>query len=373
MTIPLCRFELLATDGNARRGRLHLAHGTVETPVFMPVGTYGTVKGMTPDDLHGLGAEIILGNAYHLYLAPGLDVIGDHGGLHGMMGWDKPILTDSGGYQVFSLKELRKITEDGVFFRDHRSGDKHLFTPEKLVEIQEVIGSDVMMCFDECPELPSDRRYLKASMDRTTRWAKRCLNARTREDCTLFAITQGGVDPELRLRHIEDLAPLPFDGFAIGGLSVGEAKPAMYDTVELCAPALPADRPRYLMGVGTPRDLIECVLRGIDMFDCVMPTRNGRNGQLFTSVGKIIIKHARFERDMRPPDENCDCYTCSRFTRAYIRHLFKLNEMLAGHLITLHNLHFYLGLMRDLRASIEAGDSQRWAASWLARWESEAA
>ncbi len=370
MSFPLARFELLATDGEARRGRLHLAHGVVETPVFMPVGTYGTVKAMTPAHLDSLGAEIILGNAYHLYLAPGLDVIGDHGGLHAMMGWSHNLLTDSGGYQVFSLKELRKISEDGVVFRDHRSGDKHLFTPEKLIEIQEVIGSDVMMCFDECPELPAQTAYLEASLERTTRWAKRCLNARTREDCTLFAITQGGVDPALRLRHIEALADLPFDGFAIGGLSVGEAKPLMYETVEVAAPALPVDRPRYLMGVGTPRDLIECVLRGVDMFDCVMPTRNGRNGQLFTSSGKLVIKHARFTRDMLPPDPKCDCYTCSRFTRAYIRHLFKQNEMLGAHLITLHNLHFYLQLMRELRGSIEAGTSRSWATSWLAEWDS---
>ena len=370
MTFPLARFELLATDGPARRGRLHLAHGVVETPVFMPVGTYGTVKGMTPEHLTGIGAQIILGNAYHLYLTPGLDVIGDHGGLHAMMGWDRPLLTDSGGYQVFSLKELREISEDGVVFRDHRSGDKHLFTPEKVIAIQEVIGSDVMMCFDECPELPAAPGYLEQSMDRTTRWAKRCLNARTREDCALFAITQGGVDPALRLRHIETLAALPFDGFAIGGLSVGEAKPAMYDTVEVCAPALPPDRPRYLMGVGTPRDLIECVLRGVDMFDCVMPTRNGRNGQLFTSRGKLIIKHARFERDLAPPDPECGCPTCSQFSRAYIRHLFKQNEMLAAHLITLHNLYFYLALMRGLQTSIEDGSSLSWARAWLAQWDS---
>jgi queuine tRNA-ribosyltransferase len=363
-------FQILATDGAARRGRIQLAHGTVETPVFMPVGTYATVKAMSPRNLQELGAEIILGNAYHLYLAPGLDVIGDHGGLHNLMAWNRPLLTDSGGFQVFSLRKLRKISEEGVLFRDHRSGDKHLLTPEKLVEIQEILGSDIMMCFDECPELPAQRSYLEASLERTTRWAKRSLDARTRPDCALFAITQGGVDLALRQRHIDQLASLPFDGFAIGGLSVGEAKPAMYDTVEACAPALPADRPRYLMGVGTPRDLIECVMRGVDMFDCVIPTRNARNGQLFTSQGKVVIKQARYTRDTGPADPNCDCYTCANFSRAYLRHLFKQNELLSAHLMTLHNLHFYLRLMAGLRKAIEVGELTTWAAQELHLWES---
>jgi queuine tRNA-ribosyltransferase len=362
------RFEVEATDGEARIGRMHLAHGEVETPIFMPVGTSGTVKGITPLELEEARVEILLGNTYHLFLRPGLDVIAKFGGLHKMMGWRHPILTDSGGYQVFSLKDLRKISEEGVMFRNHLDGAKHLFTPELVVEIQETLGSDIMMAFDECPPLPADRSYLVESLARTTRWAKRCLAARTRPDCALFGITQGGVDLELRRAHVDELCQLPFDGFAIGGLSVGEAKPRMYETVEAVAPLLPAHKPRYLMGVGTPRDLIECIERGVDMFDCVLPTRNGRNGQLFTSRGRMIIKHAKYRLDDSPPDPECSCYTCSNFSRAYLRHLFKSGEMLAGRLMTGHNLAYYLVLVRRARAAIRTGNFQAFKSECLAGW-----
>lgn len=368
---PLIPFEVKARDGEARRAEMRLAHGVVETPVFMPVGTYGTVKGLTPRTIEECGAQILLGNAYHLFIRPGLEVLGLHGGLHGMMGWDKPILTDSGGYQVFSLQDLRKISEEGVEFRDHKAGDKHKLTPERVVAIQEVIGSDIMMAFDECPVPSAPMAYLEESLARTTRWARRCLDARTRSDCALFGITQGGVDPGLRVRHIEEMGELGFDGFAIGGLSVGEAKPAMYDTVELSAPKLPWDRPRYLMGVGTPRDLLQCIARGVDMFDCVMPTRNGRNGQAFTSQGKLIIKHARWRTSMEPLDPECDCYTCQNFTRSYLRHLYVNNEMLAGQLVTLHNLHYYLRLVDGAREAIGEGRLKSYIATHEAGWEEE--
>ncbi|MEL6178098.1 MAG: tRNA guanosine(34) transglycosylase Tgt [Myxococcota bacterium] len=351
-------FTVTARCGAARCGRMTLAHGEVETPIFMPVGTAGTVKGQTPEALKGADVEILLGNTYHLFLRPGLDVLKLHGGLHDMMHWDRPILTDSGGYQVFSLKELRTIHEEGVEFRNHIDGSKHLFTPESVIGIQEVIGSDIMMAFDECPPLDAetvDRRYLEQSMARTTRWAKRCLSARTRADCALFAITQGGTELDLRQHHLEELLPLPFDGFAIGGLSVGEAKPRMYETVEAVAPQLPEDRPRYLMGVGTPEDIVACVARGVDMFDCVLPTRNGRNGQLFTRHGRMTIKHARYRMDKGPVDPHCDCPTCTHYSRAYLRHLFISREMLAAHLVTLHNIHYYLDLIAELRAAIRAG------------------
>ena len=368
-TFPLARFDLTAQDGEARCGTLHLSHGSVDTPIFMPVGTLGTVKGLTPANLRACGASMVLANAYHLYLQPGLEVLEAHGGLHDMMAWKRPILTDSGGYQVFSLKELREITEDGVDFQDHRTGDRHLFTPELVIRIQETIGSDIMMAFDECPSLPADNTYLQESLARTTRWARRCLAARRRKDCCLFGITQGGTDLALRRQHIEELCGLPFDGFAIGGLSVGEAKPAMYDTVQAVAPQLPVARPRYLMGVGTPKDLMECVRRGVDMFDCVMPTRNARNGQLFTSKGKIIIKHARYKLDTSPPDPDCTCYTCCNFSRAYLRHIFKNREMLAGHLMTLHNVHYYQDLMRGLRRAILMQEIDAFIAQRTAAWE----
>ncbi len=364
-------FSVQNRDGQARAGVLELTHGKVETPIFMPVGTLGTVKGVLPEELVKASAQIILGNAYHLYLQPGLDVLRTHGGLHNMMNWNRPILTDSGGYQVFSLKDLRKIHEDGVRFRDHRAGAYHMFTPELVIEIQETIGSDIMMVFDECPDLTSGRAYLEQSIARTTRWALRCLKARTRPDCALFAITQGGVDLDLRRAHIEELAPYPFDGFAIGGLSVGEAKERMYETVEVAAPLLPADRPRYLMGVGTPQDLLECIWRGVDMFDCVMPTRNARNGQLFTSRGKVIVKHARYKKDTKPADEECACYTCQHYSRSYLRHLFTNKEMLAGHLMTLHNIHYYLHLVAGARSAIQKGRLEAYIKNVKEGWERE--
>lgn len=362
-------FEVIARDGEARRARLTLAHGVVETPIFMPVGTLGTVKGLTPEELRVSNAQIILGNTYHLYLRPGLEVVEALGGLHKMMHWDGPILTDSGGYQVFSLKELRKIKEEGVLFRDHIQGDRHMFSPELVIKIQETLGSDIMMAFDECPELPCTREYMVKSMDRTTRWARRCLEARSKPECALFAIFQGGVDVELRLRHLEELSAMPFDGFAIGGLSVGEAKPQMYDTVEAVAPRMPAGRPRYLMGVGTPQDLLECIWRGVDMFDCVMPTRNGRNGQLFTSRGKLVIKHARWKTWAGPVDEECDCYTCQHYSRAYLRHLFISNEMLGGRLMTLHNVHYYLKLVERAREAISRGELRAYIDRTTQGWQ----
>ncbi len=353
-------FEVHSTDGAARTATVTTTHGEIETPVFMPVGTLGTVKAMRPDQLADeVEAQIVLGNTYHLFLRPGLEVIEMHGGLHEMMNWDRPILTDSGGYQVFSLEQLREIKEDGVEFRDHLSGAKHFFTPEKVIEIQETLGSDIMMAFDECPPADVDDDYMIESMERTTRWEKRCLEARTRSDCALFGIIQGGTSEKLRHRHAEQLCELPFDGFAIGGLSVGEPSEAMYDTVEFTTPVMPEDKPRYLMGVGTPEDLVECIRRGIDMFDCVLPTRNARNGQCFTSRGRIKIRNAPYTMDSKPLDPDCDCYTCTNFTRAYLRHLYKSREILASHLCTLHNLRYYHRLVEDARSAIDAGQFEQ--------------
>ena len=345
-----------STDANARAGTLVLPHGTVQTPIFMPVGTLGTVKGMAPEELRDeIGAQIILGNTYHLYIRPGLDIIRMHGGLHEMIHWDQPILTDSGGFQVFSLKDLRKITENGVEFRDHIDGSRHLFTPESVIEIQETLGSDIMMAFDECPPHDADAKYMRESVDRTTRWAHRCLAARTRTDCALFGINQGGTNEQLRLEHLDQLASMPFEGLAIGGLSVGEETRARFDTVELVAPKMPADKPRYLMGVGTPEDLVECIARGVDMFDCVLPTRNGRNAQCFTSRGKINLRNAMHAKVLDPIDPDCDCYACRNYSRAYIRHLIKAREILGARLCTWHNLHFYLRLVRRARQAILDG------------------
>lgn len=334
---------------------MRLLHGTVETPAFMPVGTLGTVKAMTPEELKTLGAEIILGNTYHLYLRPGHELIRELGGLHKFMNWDRPILTDSGGYQVFSLAQLRKITPEGVRFQSHLDGSTHMLTPEKAVEIQEALGSDIMMCLDECPPHPSSREYLEKSLKLSNEWALRSLEARTDKRLALFAILQGGVHPDLRRRAAEELRQHPFDGFAVGGLSVGEGHDLMVATLEATTPYMPEEKPRYLMGVGTPLDIVEAVGRGVDMFDCVLPTRNARNGMLFTSAGKIAIKHACFERDSRPPDEACDCYTCQNYSRAYLRHLYKSREILASRLNTLHNLHFYQDLMGGIRKAVEQG------------------
>ena len=350
-------FELIktSTDSRARLGRMTTAHGEVRTPVFMPVGTQGTVKAMAPDRLEEAGAEIILGNTYHLYLRPGHDLIRGHGGLHRFMNWDRPILTDSGGFQIFSLGPLRKITEEGVRFQSHIDGSKHFLSPEKAVEIQQALGSDIMMCLDDCTPYPADRACTEKSMALTHRWAKRCRVAKTGEGQALFGIVQGGLYRDLRRASVEALAEIGFDGYAIGGLSVGEPKALMLETLEATAPLLPAGRARYLMGVGTPEDIVEGVHRGIDLFDCVMPTRCARNGLLFTNHGKVVIKNARYRTDQAPLDETCDCYTCRNFSRAYLRHLFIAREILALLLNTIHNVRFYLALMERIRTAIAGG------------------
>jgi queuine tRNA-ribosyltransferase len=347
-------FTVIKKDSasEARLGRLMTAHGSVDTPAFMPVGTQGSVKAMSPKDLEEIGCQMILANTYHLYLRPGAEVIRDLGGLHRFMGWDGPILTDSGGYQVFSLGALRKITEEGVHFQSHLDGSKHLLTPEKVVEIQEDLGSDVAMVLDECIPHPATYDYAKASTDRTVRWAERSLKARKRSDQSLFGIIQGGMHRDLRLGCVQAMAPMPFDGFAVGGLGVGEEETTLNSIGEYTVALLPKDRPRYLMGVGRPEDLIFAVRSGYDLFDCVLPTRNARNGALFTSKGKISIKRAEYSSDPRPLDDACECYCCRNFSRAYLRHLYLAGEILAARLHTLHNLYFYQRLMESLRAAI---------------------
>jgi queuine tRNA-ribosyltransferase len=352
-------FEVLKTDSTtpARRGRLITPHGTVDTPAFMPVGTQGTVKAVTPSQLQGIGAGIILSNAYHLFIRPGDRVIHELGGLHAFMGWPGPILTDSGGYQVFSLSGLRKVDDDGVRFRSHLDGSPVFLTPEKAVEIQAALGADVAMVLDDCLGYPSTHREARVAMERSVAWARRC-RSRFGEVSppgqTLFGIVQGGVYPDLRAESIGRLQEIGFEGYAIGGLAVGEPVPQMYDIVEDIAPALPARRPRYLMGVGRPRDLIECVARGIDLFDCVMPTRHARNGWLFTASGHIVIRNARYRQDPGPIDSSCRCPVCTRFSRAYLRHLFVSREILASVLGTIHNLFFYLDTMSKIRHFIES-------------------
>jgi queuine tRNA-ribosyltransferase len=340
-------------DTRARLGEITTPHGVARTPIFMPVGTRATVKTMTPEDLKTVGAEIILSNTYHLYLRPGHELIRKLGGLHRFMGWDRPILTDSGGYQVFSHSELRKISEEGVRFQSHLDGSYHFLTPESATGIQEALGADIIMCFDECAPYPSTYDYVLGSTEMTLRWALRCKQAKSRADQALFGIVQGGMYRDLRERCAGELAEIGFDGYAIGGLSVGETKPLMYEVTEYTADALPVDRPRYLMGVGTPEDLVEGVALGVDMFDCVMPTRNARTGTLFTSFGKLVIRNAQYSEDERPVDPECGCYTCRNFSRAYLRHLFMSGEILALRLNTLHNLSYYLELMRGIRLSIE--------------------
>jgi queuine tRNA-ribosyltransferase len=346
------RFELISTDGPARRGRFHTAHGSVETPVFMPVGTQATVKAMSPEALLTLDARIILSNTYHLHMRPGEKLIASLGGLHKFMAWDRPILTDSGGYQAFSLARLMKINDNGLLFQSHLDGSRHLLTPEGAVEIQEALGSDIMMCLDECVAYPSPREYIETSVGRTSLWAERCLQARKGTNA-LFGIVQGGVHHDLRERSASEITALPFDGIAIGGLSVGEGHDLMMEVIDVTAPCLPVDKPRYLMGVGTPRDIVEAVARGVDMFDCVLPTRNARNGMLFTRRGKVTIKQARYREDPNPPDPDCGCYTCRNFSLAYLRHLYISREILGSILSTIHNLYFYLELMSDIRHSIE--------------------
>ena len=340
------------SSSNARLGRLVTPHGEVETPAFMAVGTAATVKAVTPRDLEDAGCRIVLGNTYHLYLRPGVDVIEKLGGLHRFMGWNGPILTDSGGFQVFSLGALRKISEEGVEFQSHLDGSSHKLTPEKVVDIQERLGSDIAMVLDECIPHPAERDYVRASTLRTMRWAERSLRARQKTDMALFGIVQGGMFEDLRLECARELTALPFDGFAAGGLGVGEEETALRAIGGYTASLLPEDRPRYLMGIGRPEDLVAAVAAGYDLFDCVLPTRNARNGALFTSAGKMNIRRAEYASDPRPADEACDCYGCRHFSRAYLRHLHLAGEILAAHLLTLHNLTFYQCLMARLRAAI---------------------
>lgn len=349
------QFSLLGRDGAARRGRLTLAHGVVETPAFMPVGTYGAVKTLTPDEIRTIGAHIVLGNTFHLWLRPGLEVIAAHGGLHGFMGWDGPILTDSGGFQVWSLGALRKITEEGVKFRSPINGDACFLTPEESMRIQKVLNSDIAMIFDECTPHPATMKEAQVSMELSLRWAERSKAAHAGNPNALFGIIQGGMYEDLRDRSLTGLTDIGFDGYAIGGLSVGEPKEDMLRILDHTAPQMPQDRPRYLMGVGTPEDLVDAVLRGVDMFDCVMPTRNARNGWLFTRFGDIKLKNARYKMDTGPVDAECGCYTCRHFSRAYLHHLHKIGEILGSRLNTIHNLHYYQELMAGLRGAIEQG------------------
>ena len=362
------RFDLLASDGRARRGRLHLRRGTVETPVFMPVGTYGTVKAMTPEELAGLGAEIVLGNTFHLMLRPGTGVIRAHGGLHRFMHWSGPILTDSGGFQVFSLAELRKLTEEGVHFRSPVNGDPVFLSPEISMQVQTDLDSDVVMAFDECPPYPATEAQARKSMELSMRWARRSRDAfgGLGNPNALFGIVQGGTHAGLRLESTAALREIGFEGYAVGGLAVGEPADERNAVLDVLEPALPGDRPRYLMGVGTPSDIVEAVLRGIDMFDCVMPTRNARNGHLFTSQGIVKIRNAAHHEDTGPLDPACGCYTCRNYSRAYLRHLDRCNEILGARLGTIHNLHYYLSLMRRIRAAIESGELERFAAGFRA-------
>ncbi|MFZ5471149.1 MAG: tRNA guanosine(34) transglycosylase Tgt [Myxococcota bacterium] len=366
----MVRYELLHADAGtkARRGRLHTPHGVVELPAFMPVGTAGSVKAIAPDDLVRLGAEIILGNTYHLMLRPGERLIGELGGLHRFIGWERPMLTDSGGFQVYSLAQKRRITEEGAAFQSHLDGSHHLLTPERSIDIQETLGADIIMAFDECPPALSERSYLDESLARTTRWLSRCEKAWTRGRSSLFGIVQGGLHEDLRKRHAEEVCAIDLPGYALGGYSVGEEPAAMHDGVAFCAPLLPAERPRYLMGVGTPLDLVTCVAAGVDMFDCVLPTRCARNGLLFTSQGKVVIKNARYAKDEGPLDPSCGCYTCQSFSRAYLRHLFVAQELVAMRLNTLHNLHYYLTLMRQVRQAIEADRYAAFASDFTALW-----
>ena len=354
-------FQLLGTDGAARRGRIEFPRGVIETPAFMPVGTYGTVKGVLPQQVKDLGAQIILGNTFHLFLRPGLDVIQAHGGLHAFSGWDGQILTDSGGFQVFSLAHRRKITEAGVTFSAPTDGSKVFLGPEESMHIQKVLGSDIVMIFDECPPVNIDgvpviAEVIERSMELSLRWAERSKRAHAGNDAALFGIVQGGVHHELRTRSLQGLQQIGFDGYAIGGLAVGETEAERNAMLEHTCPQLPGDHPRYLMGVGRPEDLVESVARGVDMFDCVMPTRNARNGHYFTSTGTVRVRNARYERDVRPIEQGCDCVACAGgFSRAYLRHLDRCNEMLAPMLGTLHNLRYYQRLMAQMRHAIEMG------------------
>ncbi len=348
------RFELLHIDKQtgARLGKLYTPHGVIETPIYMPVGTQATVKAMLPRDLEDIHAQIILSNTYHLYMRPGHALVEEAGGLHSFMQWQHPILTDSGGFQVFSLAKINDIREDGVMFRSHLDGSKHFFTPEKVMEIEQALGADIAMCFDECAPASADHTYARKAMDRTHRWADRCQKSHTRKDQALFGIVQGCVYEDLRIESAKTLASMDFIGYGIGGLSVGEPKPIMYQILETIMPYMPGSKPRYLMGVGSPDCLLEGVARGIDMFDCVLQTRAARNGLALTRHGRLMLRNKTFEHDFSPIEEECDCYTCRHFTRAYIRHLIKADEILSAQLISIHNLRFSLRLMEDARKAI---------------------
>ena len=365
------KFEVVATDGAARAGRLTTTHGVVETPVFMPVGTHGTVKALGPDDLRAAGAQIVLANTYHLFLRPGHEVVRELGGLHRFMGWDGVILTDSGGFQVFSLSKLRKITDAGVEFRSPVDGSTHFLSPEIAVEVQQALGADIMHPLDECLAYPASHEAAERSLELTLRWAARSKAAhvgRGAASQAMFGIVQGGTDEELRTRAARATVELGFDGYAIGGMAVGEPKQAMYDLTALVASLVPAGQPRYLMGVGKPEDLVEAVARGVDMFDCVLPTRNARNGQAFTADGPVTLKQARYARAAAPLDAECACYACRDFSRAYLRHLFMSGELLAYRLLTLHNVTFFLRLMREMRSAIAEGDFGPFQARFFARY-----
>lgn len=348
-------YELLKRDKNtgARLGKIKTPHGMIDTPVFMPVGTQATVKSMTPEELKEIGAQIILSNTYHLFLRPGSKLIAEAGGLHKFMHWDRPILTDSGGFQVYSLSALNEITEEGVHFRSHLDGSSKFISPEISMEVQMDLGSDIVMAFDECPPYHADYDYIARSLERTIRWAKRCKEAMRSENQALFGIIQGGIYEDLRKASVQALVEIGFHGYALGGLSVGEEKEEMYEVLDFTAPLMPEEKPRYLMGVGTPEDLLEGVARGIDMFDCVMPTRIARHGAVFTSEGRITIRNAEFERDFTSLDHDCDCYVCENYSRAYIRHLIKRNEILGVRLTTYHNLYFMLNMMAEIREAIK--------------------
>lgn len=361
------QFELLGSDGQARRGRLSFPRGVVDTPAFMPVGTYGTVKSLTPEDVASTGAQILLGNTFHLMLRPGPDVIKAHKSLHQFMNWSGPILTDSGGFQVFSLTELRKLTEEGVSFRSPVNGDMIMLTPEKSIQMQHVLDSDIVMQFDECTPYPATLTQARESLELSLRWAERCKKAHEGHDNALFGIVQGGMYPELRERSLQGLMELGFDGYAIGGLSVGEPKEDMFNVLDHLTPQMVDNKPRYLMGVGKPEDLVEGVRHGVDMFDCVMPTRNARNGHLFVSHGVVKIRNSGYKNDLTPLDEACDCYTCKNYTKAYLHHLFRAKEILSARLNSLHNLHYYQHLMKGLRLAIEQGKLDAFVAEFYAK------
>ena len=363
------QFDLATTDGEARCGRLLFARGSVETPAFMPVGTYGTVKAMTPEELRELGAEIILGNTFHLMLRPGTDIIREHGDLHDFMHWQGPILTDSGGFQVFSLAKMRKVSEDGVTFASPVDGARVFLNPEISMQVQRDLGSDIVMCFDECTPYPADEKRVRESMQLSMRWAERSKLAFAGNPNALFGIVQGGTYPQLRVESARALLDIGFDGYAVGGLSVGESAVERNATLDCVLPELPADRPRYLMGVGKPEDLVEGVRRGVDMFDCVIPTRNARTGFLYTGDGILRIRNSRYAGDTSPPDPGCGCYTCRHYSRAYLRHLDKCGEILGARLNTIHNLYFYQRLMRDMREAIEAGRFDEFRANFYRRYE----